>query len=93
MADAVFIEWVEAQLTALEAAKGAACPLRSIPIDLVADAVVREAGEGEVNAALERVVERYCRGYLPPRLDLIDRSDIYSPGGMVTPTRIERDGS
>lgn len=85
--------WVDAQITAMEAAKGASCPLRSIPIDLIADAVEREAAGGELGAALDRLVERYCRGYLPPRLDLIDHSDIYSPGGMVTPTRIERDGS
>lgn len=85
--------WVEAALLDIETAKGASCPLRSIPIDLVADAVRREAAatDGRLARALERVIERYCKSYLPPRLDLVDRSDIFSPGGMLTPSRIERD--
>lgn len=93
--DSAFVAWVDAALTAFEDATGARCPIRGVPLDLVAEAVRARAVELGVDppTALRLVVGRYCEGYLPARVDMIEVSSIDAPGGGVTFQRPQRDGS
>ena len=56
---------VDAAITRLEAENGGAvCPIRAVPIDMIADAVVNgftsgEPTDAEIDAAVRAVVQRY----------------------------------
>lgn len=60
---------VQAALCRLEATKGGAVhPIRAVPIDMIADAVVRQAGGADVSdAAFDGAVLAVCYRYDPPR--------------------------
>lgn len=92
--DPALVAWVDAALAAIEGHQQARCPLRAVPLDLVAAAVLRDAAPDEdLRHALLRIVGRYLATTLPPRTEFIEIVDPFHPGGVVTPERAMRDGS
>ncbi len=67
---------VDRALQIREGPGGAVHPLRAVPLDLVAEAVFREAGSAVCpDRAFDAALDRVCRRYAPPR---ISHSDVVS---------------
>lgn len=63
---------VDAALAELEATKGGAVhPIRSIPLDMIADVVVREAGQHPTDEELRGVLGGILRRFDPPRIEVL----------------------
>lgn len=68
------VEKVEVMLLKLEEKKGARCPIRSVPIDMVTEAAERESQSTGVTLELGlwAVLSRYCETYTPPHSEATD---------------------